>query len=120
MAKRKTTKKIEEPQEESQEEPQARSAAKLDASMKERMTDVKKYLDAQPKVMFYIPLGEREEEGAFDTVQINGYTIQVQKGVSMELPKPVADMLANKYRVQSEAGKAMLANRDDKVQDALT
>ncbi len=107
----------EQPQEQPQEsEKQQKSYEKL---MSNRIKDMKAYLDKQEKVSFHIPLDENEEEGAYEVVQINGYTIQIKKGEMVRLPLPVAKMLANSYNVQMNAGKEMLLNRNDKVEEAL-
>lgn len=47
------------------------------------------------KIAIRIPLGKDEKEGAFVSVGINGVFFQVQKGVSVEVPKAVAEVLAN-------------------------
>ncbi len=88
-------------------EPTARSAASIDKKIDKGMKSVKEHLDRQPKIMFYVPLANGESEGAYESVQINGYTVQVKKGVSVNLPEQIVEMLANKYRVQVEAGKDM-------------
>ncbi len=97
---------------------QARSSAVIDRKITKTVQAVKEHLDKQPKTMFYVPLSPGEKEGAYETVQINGYTMQIKKGVSVELPQQVVEMLANKYRVQVEAGKDMRMNEEKR--DFLT
>jgi hypothetical protein len=54
---------------------------------------IKAKLDAQPKVRIIIPKEAKESEGSFETVQINGYTLQIRKGVYVEVPQQVADII---------------------------
>jgi hypothetical protein len=107
----------------SQSEP-AESSEQLDKKSSEkvmlnRIEAVKAYLNKQEKVSFHIPLEDNEEEGAFEVVQINGYTLQIKKGEMVRIPLSVAKILANSYNVQMNAGKEMLLNRNDKVEEAL-
>ena len=98
----------------------AKSSITIDKEMDHKMKSIIKHLNAQEKVSFYIPDVDGLGSKGTDTVQINGYTIQVTVGSQVKLPQQVADMFALKYNVQQEAGKDMLANRDDKVLDALS
>ncbi len=68
---------------------------------------MKEYLDGCPKVAFLIPLSEGEQKGAYDTVCLNGYLMKIEKGVMMDLPKPVVEILANKYNVEMETAERM-------------
>ena len=73
-----------------------------------------------PKVWFMVPLSPFEKEGAYEEVYINGYRTTIKKGVMVEIPQPVMEILANKYKVETEAGKEMRVNRDSRTEDALT
>lgn len=99
---------------------QSHSATAIESKMKGQMQRTKEYLDKQPKVSFYVPLDSNETEGAVETVQVNGYTYTIKKGETVNLPEPVARMIANKYNVKLKAGREKLLNRDDKVVDALS
>jgi hypothetical protein len=85
----------------------------------ENMLLTKEKLLNGPKMSMIIPLSEGEKAGAYDTVQINGYGMKIQKGVLVELPVPVAKLLAEKYRIQIEAGKDKRVDRDAATQAAL-
>jgi len=98
--------------------------AKADPKKPQETSDIvaqtKAILAKKPKVNFIIPLGEFEKPGAYDTVQINGYRLVIKKGVMVEIPLPVAELLANKYKIQLEAGNEAKIDRSADVQDALT
>jgi len=80
---------------------------------------MKEQLSKQPKVSFLIPLGPGENEGSTDQVCLNGYKLKIKKGVMVELPQQVAEILANKYKVQMMAGRESLVSRSAKVEEAL-
>lgn len=80
----------------------------------------KRILDKRPKVQFMVPLGINEKPGAFEECYINGYRYTVKKGVMVSIPDRVAQLLANKYQVEFEAGEAFRIDRDKGVQDALS
>lgn len=73
-----------------------------------------------PKVWFMVPLSPFEKEGAYEEVYINGYRTTIKKGVMVEIPQPVMEILANKYRIETEAGKEMRIDRDNRTEDALS
>jgi|APEBP8051072266_1049373.scaffolds.fasta_scaffold19378_2 hypothetical protein len=54
---------------------------------------MKAKLNSQPRVRIIIPKEQNEAEGAFETVQLNGYTLQIKKGVYVEVPEQVADVI---------------------------
>ncbi len=81
------------------------SVASIDKRLDTQIELTRKHLASQPKESFYIPLVGDEQEGEYESVQINGYTLQVQKGVMVKIPQQVAEMLANKYKVRMEAGR---------------
>jgi len=89
---------------------------------------------AQPKVRFMIPLDSSKEkpgnvvwrkdrngkpyqeaigEGAYETVQINGFKYLVPKGVFVDIPQQVAEILSEGYRLTSQAGQDILLDRID-------
>lgn len=71
-------------------------------------------------ISFLVPLGEGEKEGAFETTNINGYRLTIKKGVMVNIPIQVANLLANKYRIAMTAGSEKeLGNASKDVQDAL-
>lgn len=88
-------------------------------------------LESQPKIRFMVPLSGdekpgviREEiingrkefvhvSGAIETVQLNGYKTLIPKGVFVELPEQVAEVLSEAHRLTQEAGKDYLIDRVD-------
>lgn len=73
----------------------------------------------EEKVWFMVPLGQSEKPGAYEEVYINGYRTTIKKGVMVEIPRSVMEILANKYKVETEAGAEFRTDRDAKTQDAL-
>lgn len=64
---------------------------------------MKAKLDAQPKVKIIIPKGEKEPAGAFETVQLNGYTYQIKKGVYVEVPEQIANIIMDSNKQINDA-----------------
>ena len=93
-------------------------------SKKERM---KKILAKQPKIRMMIPLTGKEVKGqAFESVIINGYRTGHKgegtdwpKGVYVDVPKQVADMLEKAYNQTSDLGSSLRADRSPEVEQAL-
>ena len=81
---------------------------------------MKKCLEAQPKVEFWIPLEHGEKDGAFVPVTINGYRLNVKKGVSVPIPEQVAEMLRESLNIQSVASADKKIDRDTKTEKALS
>lgn len=80
---------------------------------------MKAHLAAQPKVSFLIPLGFGEKKGAYETVIMNGYRLNIMKGVMVEIPRQVAELLAESYQLTAEAGQEFAVDRTDTVKEAL-
>ncbi|MBQ7308357.1 MAG: hypothetical protein IJW82_07520 [Clostridia bacterium] len=59
---------------------------KLTLSMKEKLS---KY----EKVTIKVPIDKQNLGSKFVTVQINGYTYQIQRGVEVKVPTPVKKLL---------------------------
>lgn len=104
----------------SQSFPQAQSREDIGIEYGKMTKDMKEHLAKQPKVAFLIPLSEGEKNGAFETVQINGYRMVIKKGTMVQIPQQVAEILADHYRISSEAGQDYRIDRDSKVKDALS
>lgn len=70
---------------------------------------IKEKLSNQPKVRIIIPREKGESEGSYETVQINGYTLQIKKGVYVDVPQQVADIIMESLdqteRALAEASK---------------
>ncbi len=95
------------------------SGAELQKSFTSDIERTKAALEKQPKVTFMIPLAPGEKPGAYETVSINGYRLTIKKGAMVEIPKQVAEMLADHYAVELNAGKEYRSDRDSHVEEAL-
>jgi hypothetical protein len=87
--------------------------------IKDEVALTKAILDKAPHINFLIPLAEGEKAPAYETVQINGYKLTVEKGKMVNIPMPVANLLAEKYRIQMEAGKDKRVDRASDILEAL-
>jgi hypothetical protein len=94
--------------------------SRVDIELRGRARTTKEILDRQPKVRFMIPLDMGEKKGSYHEVQINGYVLHIQKGVFVDLPKTVADLLAESMDLTNEAGSEFRIDRDEKYMDALS
>lgn len=90
-----------------------------DEFSKNSVANTKAILDASEHTNFIIPLGENEAEGTYESVQINGYRLSIRKGVMVNVPMAVANLLAEKYRIAMTAGADKKTNRSAKVSDIL-
>lgn len=84
-------------------------------------SQMREALQAQPKVTFMIPKMPGEDESlAYESVQLNGYRIQIKKGTMVQIPQQVAEILAHKYQIEMTAGQNMRADRDERTADRLS
>lgn len=97
----------------------ARGKDNAAANLDKTASDTKSLLKKAKHIDFLIPLADGEQPGALEVVTINGYATEVKKGEMVNIPAPVAEILANKYRVAMTAGQAARADRNEKVQEAL-
>jgi hypothetical protein len=88
--------------------------------MNEDAKAVKEALAQQPKVDFYIPLEPGEKMGAFETVTINGYRLEIKKGMMVAVPRQVAEILANMLNISTSAGMEHRVDSNEKRQEALS
>lgn len=95
------------------------SGAELQKAYSSDIERTKAALEKQPKVTFMIPLAPGEKPGAYESVTINGYRLTIKKGAMVEIPKQVAEMLADHYAVELNAGKEYRTDRDSHVEEAL-
>ncbi len=64
---------------------------------------MKKQLDAQPKITIMIPLGLGEPRGATHPVQLNGYRLNIRKGVYVDVPLQIAKVVMESQQLTEEA-----------------
>jgi hypothetical protein len=82
---------------------------------------VKEALAKQPKVETYIPLSPGEKIGvAFETVTINGYRLEIKKGMMVSVPRQVFEMIREMLNIEASAGREYLVSNDEKRQEALS
>lgn len=98
----------------------ARANSPLEKKALTKAMFTKKALDAQPKVMVFIPF-EAGENAAMASkiklpVNINGYQFDIPRGVAVNVPQQVAEMV--KERLESE-GKAGRSARIDASEDRI-
>lgn len=99
----------------------AQTEADFGITYGKRKKEIAAVLQKQPKVAFMIPRDPMEAAGlAYETVQINGHRMEIKKGVMVTIPRQVAEILAEKYRVQLEAGAEKRIDRSEDVMDHLT
>lgn len=77
----------------------------------------KAVLDKEPKVRFHVPLEPGERAGkSHETVTINGYKYTIPKGVSVDIPEPVAKLLENYLGIKENVGlRYRLDQNEDKA-----
>lgn len=92
-------------------------AKSIDPSGKSQI--MKAHLAKQEKVMFLVPLEAGEAKGTQLPVILNGYRLNIPKGVLCPIPRQVAEMLAEKYNIEMEAGRDHLIDRDNAHKEAL-
>lgn len=90
-----------------------RSDAKEEADFQATANAMKATLDAQPKVGVYIPLEQGEPKGTQLLVEINGYRMNVPKGVpNVQVPQAVAEIIWQSLGVYEEASAALRSQND--------
>jgi len=79
----------------------------------------KQVLDAEEQVHFMVPLFEGEKPGAIHECFINGHKVAVKKGVMTMVPRSVAELLAEHYKINAEAGADFRLDLNSEKQNAL-
>lgn len=82
---------------------------------------MKEHLAGQEKVTMFIPLEGKEKPGTTEPVTINGYRLNVPKGVYVKVPLQVADILKDYLKQTQEAlnNPFNLDNASEQKKDAL-
>lgn len=76
-------------------------------------------LSKEPTVNLMIPLNG-EKKGAFEDVWINGYHMRVPKGVMSIVPQSVAELINNKYDIESTVGEEFRLDLNADKHDAVS
>lgn len=84
---------------------------------------MKAHLDAQPKVSIMIPfeVGENPENGKKVQfhVNLNGYAMDIPRGVYVEVPRQIADMIKERLESEGKIGADWRIDHDANRQEAL-
>jgi len=78
---------------------------------KSRKATIKAHLDSQEKVPVFIPRDFGEKAGAIMSVTINAYRYSILKGVMVEVPLGVYEILKDSLEATDKAGQEFLADR---------
>jgi hypothetical protein len=78
---------------EASEAPAQRSGVTDTASFNATVSDTKAMLDAQSKVSIFVPYEPGEPKGSMLPVNINGYRVNVPKGVYVDVPESIAEII---------------------------
>lgn len=96
------------------------STAEVDRVSSDRVSAMDKLLSKQPRMHIMIPLGIGEKKGATHEVCINGWVKSYPKGVMLEVPKTVFELLAEHFNITQSVGKELEIDRDTETQRALS
>lgn len=89
-------------------------------SHKSKSERMKEKLKLQPKVRVFMPLEGKEKPGTLFPVTLNGYRVNVPKGVYVEVPEQVGDIIMSSLNQTAEAeNNPMRIDADTKKSDIL-
>lgn len=84
----------------------------------------KKALDAQPKVMVFIPFEAGENAATAAKIKlpvnINGYQFDIPRGVAVNVPMQVAEMIKERLESEGKAGRSARVDASEDRQVALS
>jgi hypothetical protein len=88
---------------------------------KNKADAMKARLAKQPKVSIFVPLeGKEKVKQAFLPVTLNGYRLNVPKGVYVEVPQQIADIVMESLNQTEQAGQEYDLNKNPEKLDALS
>lgn len=94
-----------------------------DKALKTDAAKMKAHLDAQTKVSIMIPfeVGENPEVGKNVPfhVNVNGHKMDIPRGVYVEVPMQIADMIKERLESEGKIGSQWRIDRDSKKVEAL-
>lgn len=76
-----------------------------------RKDRIRKFLESQPKVKVFVPRDFGEKAGAVLPVTINGYRYSILKGVMVDVPQGVYEVIQNSLEMTDRAGQEFLLDR---------
>lgn len=89
-----------------------RSEATEEAAFQETANDMKTLLASQPTVRILVPYEQGEPKGTQLPVNINGYRLNVPKGVYVEVPQTVAEIVMASQDVYEQASSSVVSQND--------
>jgi hypothetical protein len=89
-----------------------RSEVAEEASFQQTANDMKAMLAKQPVVSIFVPLENGEPKNTLLPVNINGYRVNVPKGVYVEVPKSIAEIVMQSQNVYQEASSSVMSEND--------
>jgi hypothetical protein len=93
----------------------AKGSSSIEAEIKGDHKIVKDALAKEAKIRILIPLNGSEKKGVtIETVTIDGFKIEVPKGVYVDVPQSVADLIERHYNTTPENTEVGEAFRLDK------
>ena len=102
----------------------SKSSSDLDKKYQTKAMMTKKALDAQPKVMVFIPFeaGENAAQAAQIKlpVNINGYQFDIPRGTAVNVPQQVAEMIRERLESEGKAGRTSRVDASPERQEALS
>lgn len=95
------------------ENPRSRSSASEEADAKKTAGDMKALLAKQDKVPVYVPLEPGEPKGTQLPVEINGYRVNVPKGVvNVMVPRGIAEIIHQSMGIYEQATSGVMSPND--------
>ena len=80
----------------------------------------KEKLSKQPLVRMYLPLEGKEKVGSIHPVTINGFRVNVPKGIYVDVPQQIADVLADSFKQTEDAGKAYRLDLNNPTKEGVS
>jgi hypothetical protein len=97
---------------------------KADVALRQDAQKMKAHLDAQPKVSIMVPfeVGENAEQGKDIPFHcnLNGYAMDIPRGVYVDVPQQVADMIKARLESEGKIGSNWRIDADAKRTEALS
>lgn len=99
--------------------PAEKPKVNADVELASDIRTTKQILEAEEKVHFMVPLFEGEKPGAVHECFINGYRYPVKKGIMVLIPRSIAELLSEHYKINAEAGADFRLDMNADKQNAL-
>lgn len=101
-----------------------KGASDLEKKYQTKAMMTKKALDAQPKVMVFIPFEAGENAAQASQIKlpvnINGYQFDIPRGTAVSVPQQVAEMIRERLESEGKAGRTSRVDASPERQEALS